>query len=145
MLALSALSSSRFSSDFTPSFYLWHHSHEKRYQVLFRFFIPWAIEGLVVGMGDIQNSYNDYCQLYNHDYHEYRHVFLQIYKTCKVNCNKAYRLCAMLGRGSETSLVHLTTFCEVAAVILVISVCGTIYQRWQFFWIKHLFTHCARF
>ena len=29
-------------------------------------------------MGDIQNSY-DYCQLYNHDYHDYRHVFLQIY------------------------------------------------------------------
>ena len=30
-------------------------------------------------MGDIQNLYNDYSQLYNHDYHDYRHVFLHLF------------------------------------------------------------------
>ena len=31
-----------------------------------------------IRMGDMYKSYNDNCQLYNHDYHNYRHMFLRV-------------------------------------------------------------------
>ena len=86
----------------------------------------WVLCVSTIGMGDFHNLYNDYCQVYNHNYRYYCHILTNTWLVVlwvepmnyelltketsmltffSSNCNKAYRLCAQLCKKS---------FCEDA-------------------------------